>query len=374
MDKLAVCNRRGFVLVITFSLFLIVNFFYFEMVRYGVIQNFFYSLVVLYHNKKKDNIKNITYTLAALIPVMVISPSSFLSFASDCMTLFLILSFVDAICYFNLTKRQEKILATVLLGYAIAFIACTLLPSFYNSSTGRYRGLFYSGNISSSVIMIVVFFNMLYYKGSKYQLLVNLIGIGCLIVALFLCNTRSIVFAIPFILWIFKEEINLKKYWPFVPILFCAGYYFIVPNADTISNDLRLSTEESSYLTRAFLYEEEFNQIMDAYLIIPHGSGSCTAFAQRITGNAAFSPHNDIIRYWYDWGILWFVILFYLYKKTKKIAIKYEFGIGALLLFIYIASCGLHNIMLYSNLWMPSIFIIWAIKRGYYKDKQLKYE
>ena len=56
MDKLAVCNRRGFVLVITFSLFLIVNLFYFEMARYGDIQNFFYSLVVLYHNKKKDNI------------------------------------------------------------------------------------------------------------------------------------------------------------------------------------------------------------------------------------------------------------------------------------------------------------------------------
>lgn len=352
-------SKSSFYLGIAFCLSLLVNFYFVEIIRYGDFQNLFYAFLFIFHNRSCDTKKNIAITILLLLPLYLFTSSGFFSFVSDCIKLFLIFSCVDAFENFNLSSRQGRILADLLLCYAILFLICACFPSFYTDGAGRYRGLFYGGNLSSSVIMLIIAFILEYYKGTKSQVYVTIISLACFLVALFLCNTRTVFFVIPYLLWIYKESINFKKAWPIVLIFTLVAVRMVMQNTETLSSDLRLSTEESSYLTRLYLYEEEFNGIRDAYYVLPHGSGACIEFIQKITHDNTYSPHNDLLSYWYDWGFIWFLVLIYVYKKIKKFVIPIGFGWGSLYLFIFMMSCSLHNILMYINLWLPIVFIMW---------------
>ena len=365
MGSSAIRTRRSFAICVAFCLSLIINIFFTKIIRYGDFQNLFFAFLFLFHNRLSDSVKNVVLTLVLMLPIYLFTYSGFLFFVSDCIKLFLVFSCVDAFRCFNLTQKQGRILAGALLIYAIAFLVCSCLPSFYTDGAGRYRGLFYGGNLSSSVLMFILAFLLEYYKGKKFQFVVYIICLACFLVALFLCNTRTVFFVVPFLMWMYKENINFKKAWPLVLAVFVGGFYYIIPNTETISEDLRLSSEESSYLTRAYLYEEEFNGIKEAYYIIPHGSGACITFIQKVTGDTGYSPHNDLLSYWYDWGFVWFVILCYIFVKVKKFVMPLGFSWGALLLFLFMASCSLHNILFYINIWLPVVFIMWQFRNRY---------
>lgn len=53
-----------------------------------------------------------------------------------------------------------------------------------------------------------------------------------------------------------------------------------MPNLIFISEDLRLTAEDTSMLTRASLYESIWEGIASNYYIIAHGPNACVAFIQ----------------------------------------------------------------------------------------------
>lgn len=332
------------------------------MSSYGYIQSMVFAVVFFFCNKKSENTRNIVLTIVLLLPVLLLSKSNILYYINDSLTLFLVLSCIDAFKNFSLSDKQSRIISTLLLIYAILFLVCTLFPSFYDEGEGRYRGLFGGGNMSSSVMVLIIAYLLEFFKGKRLQFIVYIIALACFLVSLFLCNTRSVFFVIPFLLWLYKENINLKKVWPLVLLIVVAGGYFVVSNSASMTEDLRLSEEDTSYLTRAFLYENEFEGIRQYNYIKPHGFNACITFVKNLTDDDRFSPHNDLFAYWYDWGFAWLLALVVFFVRIRRYVKSIGFTYGSILLFLFVVSCALHNVMLNICIWVPLILIMWRAR------------
>lgn len=372
MESSAVRTRKSYFIILVYFSFLLLNIFIEKMSAYGYIQSLVFAVTFFFCNKMKDNIKNIALTLTLLVPVLLITKSGFLYFVNDCITLFLVLSCIAAFKHFNLTERQGKIVAATLLVYAVLFLVCTAFPSFYDDTEGRYKGLFHGGNSSSSVLMLIIAFILEYYKWKKIKWFVYTVSFACFLVAVFLCNTRSIFFVIPYLLWLYKENINFKKAWPILLVVVAAGSIYINRNSAEMSEDLRLTDEDASYLTRAYLYELEIEGISKNYYVLPHGFNACNSFIRNETGNDRYSPHNDLLAYWYDWGIIWFVVLVIFFVRIRLFVKSVDFVFGSILLFLFVLSCGLHNIMLHINIWIPLVLIMWRARIIHDNKKNLR--
>lgn len=355
-------NRNSFIIVLVYFVILFLNMVIDKMSSYGYIQSMVFSVVFFFCNNKKDNIRNIILTIVLLLPVLLFSRSNFLYYINDSLTLFLVLSCIDAFKIFSLSEKQSRIVSAVLLIYAILFLVCTIFPSFYDGEEGRYRGLFGGVNISSSVIVLIIAYLLEFFKGKRLQFVVYVIAFACFLVSLFLCNTRSVFFVVPFLLWLYKGNINFKKAWPFILLIVTIGGYLIVSNSASMLEDLRLSEEDTSYLTRAFLYEKEFEGISQNYYIKPHGFNACITFVKNLTDNDSFSPHNDLLAYWYDWGLAWLITLVILFVRIRRYVKSIDFKYGSILLFFFVVSCALHNVMLNICIWIPLILIMWRAR------------
>lgn len=353
-------HARSFIIVLVFCLFIYLNIFIVELSHYGHFELIAISVALFIHNKWKDNIQNLATTFLLLFPVLLLTfPGSFryiLYYIQYSMLVFCVLSFVSASYYFDLSQRQASILAKLLIGYCIIFLLGTQVPSFY-IETGRYE--FPGGNVTSSVMILIIAFLFEYYRDHKFRLLVYGLGVACFIVILWLSNMRTVFFFIPYLAWTFRERINIKKYWPLLFIVLIGAVYFTLPKTSEVSEELRISNEENSYLTRLFLYEEEYNGVKDNHFIFPHGFDACNIFVKKLTGDERFSPHNDLLLYWYDWGLFWIVLIFILIRKIKHYTKSIKFGYGSLLLFLFVLSCSLHNVMFHPNIWVPILLLFW---------------
>lgn len=58
-----------------------------------------------------------------------------------------------------------------------------------------------------------------------------------------------------------------------------------------------------------------------------------------LTESDRYSPHNDMLSYWYDWGIVWLIVLSIMFIRIKRYLEVYKMNIGAIFLFLFVMSC-----------------------------------
>ena len=344
------------VLLLVYFLVLFVSIIIKDIYSYGGYIEVFLVFIAVLYNTRVNNTNNILVILALLLPIYILRRGSIIYFIGDFASALLTLTMIDLSQLICLTKRQQKQINIILLIYFLLFVLFSFSPSFYDGGDDRYMGLLPTATVSSSVIITLLILFIEINKRSRYNLLVFAFAIVIVITNIKLCRTRSVLFVLPYIFYTFYKVTSIKnlRYLSIFATLIIIGYtLFLISNSTEV---LRLSSDESSLVTRTTLYEEQFIRIKDNYFIIPYGFNSCTKYIQSIT-NEDFSPHNSFLQYWYDWGISWLIYFVIVYRKIKKIALQNHRKIQVCLIMLFIASCALHNILLYSYIWIPLMLI-----------------
>lgn len=257
-------------------------------------------------------------------------------------------------CLF-VSPREFKIIKKVFICLYIASCAGIFIPSLYQFYEGdglRYAGLFHNINFSANVFAILgVAIWEIQKKESKKMYLLVIVIIG-LFLYLFATRTRSLLFTFPYWFYQIYKYSNRKVLFAFVVILLPIGLSL---SLNYFMERMHLDKVDSSMTTRALLYDALFSGIIENYTLIPAGSHSATDLAINLTGNEKFTPHNDVLRYIYEWGyVFYFFCLFFFFKVRRKI--KFD-GELSLILFVMI-SFALHNMMLAVYVWIPFIYVL----------------
>ena len=175
----------------------------------------------------------------------------------------------------------------------------------------------------------------------------NIISFCIILVA---AKTRSLFFIIPYFLYQSYRYTN--KFWFYTGVIIClviGGIYL-----NSLFHNLRIK-EDGSTITRSFLYKKILAGIYENDVVIPHGSNASNSLAKILTKNMGFSPHNDFLRYLYDWGVYFFVVLIYFVSMVKK---RVKINLNMMCILLALASCALHNIMFLPAVWIPFSIIL----------------
>lgn len=358
MKSLIVKNARY--LIFAYIVILFISIYVVDIYSYGGYVEVFFLFIALLYNTKNKNIRNIVITSVLFLPVFIYTKTGLVSFVADFSSALLILTLIDLAEVVSLRKKQVQIIMQCLYFYFFLFVLFIFEPSFYDSSDNRYRGLLPSATVSSSVLVVLIIFSIEYHNQKGKGKMFFFTALALIIVNLVLCKTRSVLLIFPYFIYQFykKTNKNLKHVSLLLTLLLVLyGINLIINNADF----LRLSSDDSSFLTRTSLYEVQFAGIRQNYFIIPHGSGACIDIIKHITSDE-FSPHNSFLQYWYDWGISWLFFLIVLWRKINFFGEKYNCKIHILLIMIFVSSCALHNILLYSYIWIPVMLIMILFK------------
>lgn len=272
------------------------------------------------------------------------------------MDFFIILMIVESLSISirsNLSKRNLK--DYVLIGNSFIIINFILIffkfaYGFYEDSF-RFLGMLNSTNVSSSVVCVLSILvweieKKIKKKSGTYLLLILL----NYIVIIFESKSRSLFLFAPY--WMYElSKVLSKKYFILLIIILSL---IIIPQITTLVKNLRIG-EDGSSITRGLLYMNMWEGIQDNYYLIPHGSNEANLLAKNITQSDEFSPHNDLLRYWFDWGLIFIGIVFIAIRNVKRnLHNAFEF----ILITIGVMSCALHNLLFLPLIWLPYILII----------------
>lgn len=255
----------------------------------------------------------------------------------------------------NFTSNELKATVFMTLLFVLSDLIGLAFPSLYSYGVDglRYNGLLHSKNVTATVFSLCL---IAYYEGEKHsshEKRILLMSVIFFVIMLFFSKTRSLFFFAPY--WFVQLLKQFKKY----AIFFAIIIVFII-TMDAFSyflSNLRLK-EDGSSLTRLNLYKAMIEGIKENYLIIPHGSNAANLLSKYITRSPNFSPHNDILRYIYDWGIMFFVVVGIMFRKVTN---NYKIDISFLCLVIGWVSGCLHNIML-----LPQTYLIFMVACNLY--------
>lgn len=280
----------------------------------------------------------------------------------DTLLIVMTLSSLNATLKSKPTNRDLIIIFIVCSSFIILDCIGLSIPMLYNideSGDKRYNGILHSGNISASVFclcQVAVYEIKKYDNKAHIYLFINII---ILFLMVFVTKTRSMLFFMPY--WIIYTYKTVDRKIFYVGLVFVI--VFVTKSFVELQSNLRLE-QDGSLLTRAYLYESMINGIIQNYIIIPHGSDAANSLAKQLTSDDNFAPHNDILLYIYDWGFLFFFILYYLYKNIKR-----AHKIDPLFMSIILgwSSACLHNILLF-----PQILIIFLISINVYLNTKPK--
>lgn len=299
--------------------------------------------------------------LAALIAVFSFANGvSFLHVAVDVFELAFILGTIYLCDKFYFPQKVIK--------FSVAFIAILLFfsivgmgfPRLYEFSTGayRYNGIFGSGNSSSNTFLMLSILFWEFFKRLRKNSIVTKLVLVVLVLAFLMyvlaSQTRSMLMALPYWLYQFSLLFGKKTIFSLAIIVVVSASAYL---ATALQEKLRM-TEDASFLTRLQLYETEIEGIVANYVIIPHGAHKAWELAIDLTMNDQFSPHNDFLRFLYDWGIAFILLLIIFYKRIKK---RVGFDVNICLLLLAQSSCLLHNMWFLPIVWLP-ILIVFNLK------------
>lgn len=278
----------------------------------------------------------------------------------DCACVFFILSCLYVGHVWRLSPREWKVTTITMKIVYFGTLLGMFLPFLYidTSNAGlRYGGLFHAINFSANIfgVMGIAIWEadkMHRRSGFKELLFLTL----TLILYMGACGTRSLLFFVPY--WMYQIWIYLRmlKYRRIVLAVVCLVFVAAIPVLLVLLEEkLRFQEGESSMTTRAALYLVLIDGIKDSYFLLPNGVHSAHRLIVDFTQDEEFSPHNDWLSYLYDWGAIFVVFLYSIYRKFKSY-INLEF----LLILLGLSSVALHNMLFSMYVWVPFTIILLA--------------
>lgn len=262
-------------------------------------------------------------------------------------------------CCSPVKAKEVRTIRTICLLICLLSILGILNPMMYQAEEDgiRYSGLFHRGNQSASIFSILSIAAWEFEKKEKQRIEI------LLLLAIGFCGytwasgTRSLLFVLPY--WVYQLYISRKTRTLSIFLSVITILIYLPVFSEQITNKLRLE-EDDSFNTRSVLYARLWMDIKENYAIIPHGSYTATAMIRQYTRDPSFSPHNDFLKFIYEWGAIFYIFCVYLALKIRKyVKLDLEF----LLILLALASCALHNMLSTVYLWIPFMFILAARRR-----------
>lgn len=253
-----------------------------------------------------------------------------------------------------ITTKDLKYLFTLI----IAFVICSILVSFDNNcySDNRYNGLLHSTNISSSVfsLFLVLLWEIIRNYDRKQSKSIFPIILICFLYMAMISKTRTLFFFLPY--WIYcAYKIYSKRC---VNILIMISFLYLSIYSMLILKEFRLQ-EDGSSVTRVYLYQNLLTEIINNYIIVPHGSGMANKLTTILTDSDNFPTHNDFLKYLYDWGIIFIILVIYIIRLFKN---KSLLNLKVFLVTVCWTTCGLHNFLFMPLSWFLYLLILNQIK------------
>ena len=258
-------------------------------------------------------------------------------------------------------KRQVLLFCSVLL---LLFLIGMPFESLYSTQEDnnlgneygqmRYQGLFHAANQSSSVVilLLVLLWELCkdLYRNRKTLLKIILFLILVYFFVYYLqSKTRTLLFALPYFGYqIFK--LSNVKYLIGFGIIIGAFLIYRMEDFEFDTSTVRLG-EDSSSVTRSYLYLSELEKTMEVNPLLPKGSHTMTDFVVKLMADDDYSPHNDFLRYLHDWGFVFILLLIAIFKYLKH-------NLETLFIILLFAGSALHNMLFSPFILFPLMLVL----------------
>ena len=274
----------------------------------------------------------------------------------DMITILFVISCLYLAYYSKISNRLAKSIIVLFSIVLILNILFAFVTDRYDVISGRrYLGLFNGANTTTSIICVMS--AVIWELSQQYYTIKRLRNIlFCLVVSyvfmLIMAQTRSALIFFPY--WIYHAFNFFPKKYVILATSFLIACFVWTNMDQTLVDTLRLE-EDGSFNTRASFYEMMIDGIINNHFIIPHGSYASYHLIRQVTGDVGMSPHNDILRYSYDWGIVFYIFLVVIICCVKKLFVVNK---SVVLLSIGVCSGCLHNILFSPYIWVLYIMFL----------------
>lgn len=294
--------------------------------------------------------------------------------------IFFIIASLSNVTDITLSKRQQRHILFFCVIILALFLVGMLSESLYSeqedanfSNAGgqlRYQGLLHASNISSSVVLMLLVLlwedcKDLYRKqGRKLKIILAFILLYFVIYYL-QSKTRTLFFALPYFAYQIFKVSNVK----YLILFGTLALAFLIYRLDDFTFDssaMRLG-EDSSSMTRSYLYLSEIEKIRESNILLPNGSHTMTDYIVKLMADDDYTPHNDFLRYFHDWGLVFLLLIVAIFKYLKK-------NLETLLIVMLYVGCALHNILLSPYvLFILMLILILNYNHGWERNKEQRF-
>lgn len=304
--------------------------------------------------------------ICIFLPTMIyslINKSAYIHIVLDIIDFYFIFSSINILKYLSFSSDISKKIFKYSLFLIFLSVFGMIIPNLYSFTDGKYRydGIFTSsGNTSASIFCILGILIWEIYK--KYNICFNrkkallLFLFLSYLLYVYVSETRTLLFAIPY--WICQLLNTFSK--KMVYLIGTVGLFLLSPSLiSEIGEKMRIQ-DDASYNTRLYLYTMLIDGIKDNWVVIPHGCHKAWDLVRIDADSEGLSAHNDFLKYIYDWGITFIILLIFIYKRISYIC---KLNINVLLILLAVSSFALHNILFLPLTWIPLIFILFFYKK-----------
>ena len=273
---------------------------------------------------------------------------SFLYCVNDILIILCLLHFVYVSQKTYIAFDELKFLRTCLWLYIGMTMIFSFFPSFYNDE-GRFLGLMKGVNLSASVSMMLLILIWEIQKKIHESWLILILLFIILLYCCYVYKTRTLFLVLPYFLYQFRAFFRMRHILAIISVI---SVIAVINYWEQLVDLLRL-TNDSSYITRMSLYLYMFDLLKDSYFVVPHGFNAATSLVVKYTGVDNYSVHNDLLRYLFDWGILFLLFLVILFKK-----ILCHQKMNFYLIFLSVFALSFHNMLFSIYIWCPFLLIM----------------
>lgn len=311
---------------------------FFLLIRYNLFLKSFFTIISLI-------IAIFSYT----------NNSHILYICIDIAIVYFILSIFPLYDSIKFSRKHIKLLNYLSLSILLLSLLASFNPSNYTNLGGdvRFLGFFKYGNLSASIVAILCIvywesFKILYNRKRKTILVLTL---SFFLIYIFLCKTRSLLFFAPYYIYQFYSVFGKKVFYSFSIIIVFIVSFSIYEELKAL---LRIE-EDASFSTREGLYILLIEGIKENYVVFPHGSRSSTDLVESYFNDSSLTPHNDFLRYLYDWGVALIILLYIIINEFKR---RHCFNFNNILITLGYSSFALHNMLFLPYVFLPYLFIL----------------
>lgn len=326
--------------------------------QFNTVPLLFYVILYNYYCDNKSLILNVLIFVLPIVIFSLINKCSYLHIALDIISF----TFIYASVYNIKDMSLNGIIAKRLFKIIIILILLNILGMFSGhfrstiEESNRYLGIF-SSSLNTSACIFCILGIVAWELQKKYSILksrkeVLLYLLITYIIYVYQSETRSLFFALPY--WIYQCTTVFSKKFLIISVLL-----FVIFTSKSLIDYLGEKTrmeEDASYNTRMYLYLLLIDGIKENWCLIPHGCHAAWDLVQIDVESKEMSTHNDFLRYIYDWGFSFYILLFLIWRSIYK---NVYCNLNVLLVLFFVSSFALHNVLFNALTWIP--FVIFLI-------------